>query len=862
MRVYVLAIGVALLAVACGDSGDDVVDQDGDGVPAGEDCDDSDATVNPMADEVCDGLDNDCDGEVDEDATDATTWYADEDGDGYGDSEQTEIACEQPEDAVAEGGDCDDEDDAINPGAEEICDGVDNNCDGEIDEGATSTYYADADGDGFGDPETTIEACDAPEGYVEDSNDCDDENPAVNPDAEEICDDIDNNCDGTIIDCLPGGFYLDSDGDGFGDPDRRVDGAEAPPGYVEDNTDCDDTDPSINPDADEVCDGLDNDCDGEVDEEVAGAPTWYEDGDGDGFGNPDVTTEACAPPEGYVDNNTDCDDADPGANPEAEEICDGADNDCDGEADEADAVDASTWYADADADGFGDPETTVEACSAPEGYVADGTDCDDSDGAINPEAEEICDGADNDCDGETDEEGLSTFYADDDGDGYGDPEVTTESCGVPEGYVADDRDCDDTDGAINPEADEVCDGADNDCDGETDEADAIDAPTWYADSDGDEFGDPETSERACSAPEGYVADDRDCDDTDEAINPAADEVCDELDNDCDSEVDEDPVDGAVYYPDADGDGYGGPDGVRACAPPSPDYVEDSTDCDDDDPRSHPEAVEICDEADNDCDDEVDDDCVEVILIEPPTADHVEDPERPGVCGYMGEMTSAPTSWRVEDLPAYMDMLDGHEPGLTDAAIVEGDVLDFSIRCGGDYLASPGNYTDTTIPWPELDATGSYGGARIRGYINIGPDDPLNYTLGLIGNDALTLVVEGELVVWVNWADGRWKKFRYISFPGPGLYAFEVQWLTNLICDIDPFELVWAEGFVPDYHNYDTMCSYGSCVYNNGRPIPGFEVIGSDHLAQSTDGSATDCVQCFAVDDCGEGETCNSAGICQ
>jgi hypothetical protein len=87
-------------------------------------------------------------------------------------------------------------------------------------------------------------------------------------------------------------------------------------------------------------------------------------------------------------------------------------------------------------------------------------------------------------------------------------------------------------------------------------------------------------------------------------------------------------------------------------------------------------------------------------------------------------------------------------------------------------------------------------------------------------------------------------------------------LSNLICDIDPFELVWAEGFVPDYHEYDTMCNHGTCVYANNIPIPDFSIIGSDNLAQSTDGSPTDCVQCFGDDDCGEDESCNSAGICQ
>jgi len=147
-------------------------------------------------------------------------------------------------------------------------------------------------------------------------------------------------------------------------------------------------------------------------------------------------------------------------------------------------------------------------------------------------------------------------------------------------------------------------------------------------------------------------------------------------------------------------------------------------------------------------------------------------------------------------------------------------------------------------------------------VQIGCGEPLTYTPGLIGNDALTLDVEGDPVMWVNWADGQWKKFRYVRFPGPGLYAFEVQWLSNLICGIDPFELVWSEGYVPGYDDYDTMCSFGSCLYNNNVPIPGFSVIDAAHLAQATDGGPTACAYCDTDLDCLPNEVCNSAGICE
>jgi len=98
--------------------------------------------------------------------------------------------------------DCDDYDDSINPDAEEICDGVDNNCDTNIDEGVTTTYYKDFDEDGFGDSESSEDACTQPAGSVTNDTDCDDEDDAINPDAEEICEDgIDNNCDGTDDTC-------------------------------------------------------------------------------------------------------------------------------------------------------------------------------------------------------------------------------------------------------------------------------------------------------------------------------------------------------------------------------------------------------------------------------------------------------------------------------------------------------------------------------------------------------------------------------------------------------------------------------------------------------------------------------------
>lgn len=196
-----------------------------------------------------------------------------------------------------------------------------------------------------------------------------------------------------------------------GDKDDSTDSG-AP--SVEDDTGAPDCEP-----AEEVCDGEDNDCDGEIDEDDAvDAPTWYADGDGDGFGAPDQPAQACEAPEGFVEVDTDCDDDDDDIHPEADERCEtaGIDDDCDGEADEDDAVDALTWHADADTDGYGDPDSSVTTCAVPSGYVEDASDCDDADPRTYPGATELCDGKQTDCDDGawTSDAGLAHF---EDGDG-------------------------------------------------------------------------------------------------------------------------------------------------------------------------------------------------------------------------------------------------------------------------------------------------------------------------------------------------------------------------------------------------------------------------------------------------------------
>ncbi|MFN7143754.1 MAG: MopE-related protein [Myxococcota bacterium] len=237
--------------------------------------------------------------------------------------------------------------------------------------------------------------------------------------------------------------------------------------------DCDDADPAVYPGADERCDGVDNDCDDTVDEDDAtDAPLWYADIDADGVGDVTNSTAACAQPATHVSTSGDCDDGDAANFPGNVEVCDGADNDCDLLSDEDDAADTLPFYADTDGDGFGDEGTSALACAAPEGFVSDAKDCDDTDATVFPDAPEACDGVDHDCDGLT-YEGSSvdvrTWYADFDMDGYGSPDFTADACDVPDGYTNDASDCDDDALETFPGAIELCDDADNDCDGETDE---------------------------------------------------------------------------------------------------------------------------------------------------------------------------------------------------------------------------------------------------------------------------------------------------------------------------------------------------------------------------------------------------------
>ncbi len=345
-----------------------------------------------------------------------------------------------------------------------------------------TTYYADADGDTYGDPAVTTQACTQPSGYVANNTDCDDADPLEYPGQTWYIDaDADDYGASSVAQCLrpANGFVL----------------AELAPGSTG-TDDCDDAIPAIHPGATETCNGLDDDCDGLTDEGFA--TTWYADADGDTYGDPSVSTQACSAPSGYVANNTDCDDADPLEHPGQTWYIDADADDygassvvqclrpangfvlaelAPGSTGTDDCVDADplehpgqTWYIDADADDYGS-SSTVQCLRPANGFVlaelapgSTGTDdCDDADPDIHPGATETCNSLDDDCDGEVDEGLSTTYFADADGDGFGNPAVFTYTCTAPPNYVTNSDDCDDNDPAVKGEVTEIVkDIAEND----------------------------------------------------------------------------------------------------------------------------------------------------------------------------------------------------------------------------------------------------------------------------------------------------------------------------------------------------------------------------------------------------------------
>ena len=518
--------------------------------------------------------------------------YADADADGYGGG-------------GAEATDCDDGDATVFPGATEAPgDGIDQDCDGSEDCFVDNDDDGALDGLGVTAASDDTDCSDANEGSLGDpTTDCDDADSTIHVGATEIVGDgTDQNCD-TMEVC-----YDDADADGFLDTSGStvssadLDCDDAGEGTATTaTTDCDDAEASINPNAAEVTgDETDQDCDG--------METCYADADADGYRSRSTVAslDTSCGGAGEASASTpsgDCDDSEAAVNPGEAEVCDAAevDEDCDGLSNDASAVDATRWYDDTDADGYGDPSLSELACEAPLGSADNADDCDPSDSATSPDGTEVCGGGDEDCDGLIDDDdpsvsGILTLYTDADGDGYGDAGAAISGCAPSGSVVANADDCDDTDPLTHPSAAETtADGVDQDCDG---------GDVCHADADDDGYRGPGTLPSAdldCTdAGEAEASAPSDCDDTDASLNPSATEVAgDGIDQNCNLLED--------CYDNADNDGYRtsttSPSSNLKCnSAGEADANLPDADCDDGDPDSYPGAAELtADEIDEDCD---------------------------------------------------------------------------------------------------------------------------------------------------------------------------------------------------------------------------------------------------------------------
>ena len=502
--------------------------------------------------------------------TTGSTFYEDFDGDGLGNPAVTQVACSAPTNFVSNGNDCNDSISAI---------------------GAAQTYYQDSDNDGYGNPAVSQTTCTQPMNYILDNTDCNDNNNLIHPGATEIPNNgVDEDCNGSDLNTLGTtlGMYQFT-GNTCATPALGLTTAQPAnatfSSYTYNNVDCVsgtdylntgnwnttatvDTSEyysfTITPAACYAMDlnqlkwmhrvstttglatvhvrsSLDNFAadiysmtfaatgvyvneaitlssafdavSGPVEfrffitgaAQVSGAyrhedvslignitaqatQTYYADTDGDGYGNPASSVSDCSAPAGYVSDNTDCNDSNDEEFPGA------------------------IWYQDSDNDGLGNNAVSLTQCMQPANYVSDNTDCNDTDDQIGS---------------------VVMYYVDLDNDGFGDAnDPGTNSCTPIAGSVTNADDCDDSDEDINPSETEVCDGLDNNCDGDTDEGFTM--LTYYEDVDNDTYGDAASSVTDCAQPAGYVTNDDDCNDANAAIHPGAtDNTGNGVDENCD-----------------------------------------------------------------------------------------------------------------------------------------------------------------------------------------------------------------------------------------------------------------------------------------------------------------------------------------
>ncbi len=480
---------------------------------------------NPGKAEICNNFDDNCDSKIDE--------KCDDDGDKYCDNTMvvtgSPTVCPNTKPIGGKGDDCDDTvgtGPSFNPGKGEQCNDLDDNCSGITDEGC------DDDKDGYCDSSMTV--INVPKVCLSNTSggnagalgqDCNDASSAVNPSKSDICNNIDDNCSsGTDEGC-------DDDNDDYCSSTKTVIGKPTTCSKTDGGAggalgnDCDDTKVAVNPGAAEACNNTDDNCSGATDEGC--------DDDNDDYCDATMlltSATTCKSSVALGGKGDDCDDTKTTVNPLRTEICNDIDDNCASGTDEGCDVDNDD-YCDATKTVVGKPATCTKTDGGG-GAGSPGNDCDDSKSTINPGASEICDNVDNNCSASTDE------GCDDDNDDYCDATMTLTSattCSKSVAVGGKGDDCDDSKLAVNLGAIEICDDIDNNCKLGTDES-CDDDNDDYCDANMTVVGKPNTCSKtnngAVSGPG------NDCNDAVGSVHPTASEVCNGVDDDCNSSTDE------------------------------------------------------------------------------------------------------------------------------------------------------------------------------------------------------------------------------------------------------------------------------------------------------------------------------------